>query len=86
MPRSTPADIFKRAFNGSPNVVTPTVLFYGRRGEQVYELSFGEMLKEQVFGVTVLDQDGTPRHDLSTCFFIRQDAEAYIKAGFQKAS
>ena len=74
---------FEKAFNGHPNVMTPTPKAYGRRKGRFYEVSWGEGFRgSEIWGVTVLTPDGLPDHSLSRCFSSEREALAYIKAGF----
>ena len=78
--------IFRKRYNGHPNVMTPRI--YSRRmiaaGRLAVELSNGDGFKdgEQMWAVTALiaanphDDRG---HDLSTCFPTRAEAEAHIE-------
>jgi len=73
--------MFKIAYNGNPNIMTPDVIKYGSRGNFVYELSVGEGFdRDNVYGVTVLDRiNGEKRHDLSKCFGTEDKAYTYIQ-------
>jgi len=73
--------MFDFAYQGSPNIMTPHVIRYGKRGKYLYELSKGEGIsKEPIFGVTLLNLKGEKQHDLSKGGFTSQkDAESYIK-------
>lgn len=71
---------FRAAFNGNTNFMTPTVIRYGKQGDFLYELSRGAgLFGKPLFGVTVLDLDGTHRHDLSESFSTIEEAESYIE-------
>ncbi len=81
---STAREAFRAAFNGFPNVMTPTPVAYGRRRKCFWELSRGEGMRRgsELWGVTVLNPDGTPDHDRSRAFATAAAARAYIKSGF----
>lgn len=71
---------FRRAFNGEPNLMTPEILRYGKKGDLIYELSRGSGIKPGtlMFGVSVLTKDGK-RTDLSEGgFSTLEEAEDYI--------
>jgi len=73
--------VFKRAYNGAPNFMTPTVLGYGKRGDHLFEISTGQGLRgDPIYGVTVLAVTGERCPDLSTCVSTYAEARAYAKA------
>lgn len=72
--------IFKQAFNGRPNILTPNVIRYGRRNGLLYELSWGSgiLTEEKIFGVTFLGPNGE-RTKLSQGGFTSEEAaDRYI--------
>ena len=82
--RLTPVAIrhkFEDTFNGQKNFLTPSVVEYGQRGRCLYEISTGTGIGGRaIYGVTVLDLDGTHRHDLSTSAGSLADAKAHIRS------
>lgn len=50
------------------NFLTPNVVEFGETEKFIYELSSGEGIRRgsKMFGVTVLEKDGTKRHDLNS--------------------
>lgn len=69
--------------NASTNPITPDVLRYGWMGDLAYELSKGQgIIGGDVFGVTVVTDDGGRCTDLSTLFHSREAAEDYIRRRF----
>lgn len=73
--------VFKRVYNGAPNVLTPTILDYGKRGDHLFEISTGRgMSGDPIYGVTVLTVRGDRCRDLSDCFSTHAEALAYAKA------
>lgn len=84
MTQSQIRDLFRTTYNNSRNFMTPDVLGYGKRGRLVYELSTGHFADDTIYGVTVLEVDGTKRHDLSAGGFPSLDAaKTYIKEALQ---
>lgn len=83
MNRSQIAALFNRVYDGGRNFMTPNLVKYGKRGRLVYEISSGTGMRQQpIYGVTVLEIDGTERSDLSTMFQSLREAEAYIRRDF----
>lgn len=79
----SPSDVFRRAYGGQPNFMTPSVLKYGKKGKMVWELSTGRGLGGgSIYGVTVIELPLTKRHDLSECFASYDAAKAYIRSDF----
>ena len=71
--------LFDTVYDGRMNPLTPEVLRYGKAGRLCFELSKGEGINgEPLFGVTVLEIDGTKRHDLGQSFPSLSEAEAHI--------
>lgn len=80
-------NVFRRAYNGAPNFLTPDVVRYGKRGKMVWELSTGLGIdRNRIYGVTVIELPSTKRHDLSTSFDSLDAALTYIKGDFTHAS
>lgn len=75
--------IFNQVYNGARNFMTPDLIRYGQHGRFFYELSSGMFMNDKLFGVTVLEKNGTKRHDLSSSFPTQSEAEQYIKDGFR---
>lgn len=72
-------EMFREAFNGQPNLMTPHVETRGSRGAFVYEISSGEGITgATIYGVTILDLRGNQRHDLSTSFSSYKEALDYL--------
>ena len=72
--------VFKRAYNGKPNIMTPTVLDYGKRGDHLFEISTGRGMRgDPIFGVTVLTVRGDRCRDLSDCFSTHAEAIAHTE-------
>ena len=75
---STAYKVFRRTYNGQPNIVTPNVIEYVTGQRYVVELSQGEgLFGGDLFGVTVLTLDGS-RTELSRSFDHEDDAREYI--------
>ena len=74
-------EAFRKAYKGATNFMTPTVVWQRRFGRFAVELSAGRGMDEDLlYGVTVLeitDAGIEKRHDLSTCFPTRRQAEEY---------
>lgn len=72
-------NLFRAAFDGGKNFMTPDVIQYGQKGPWVYELSLGEGFdRRPIYGVTVLTRRGEKRHDLSVCMHSLSAAKLYI--------
>ena len=77
------SDVFRRAYGGQPNFMTPNILKYGKRGKMVWELSAGRGLAgAPIYGVTVIELPMIKRHDLSEYFDSYDAAIAYIRSDF----
>lgn len=74
--------IFRDVYNGDTNLMTPDVLRYGNKGDLVYEISSGEFGPDTLFGVTVLERNGTGWHRSkhSKMCESRGEAEAYVSS------
>lgn len=84
MQLTTIRGIFHRTYNGQPNFLTPDHVQSGKRGRLLYEISSGEGLGgAALYGVTVIELDGTRRKDLSDCFPSLAEAQAYVRADFR---
>ncbi len=74
-------ELVNKAYNNKSNPMTPTVLWTKMFGKYAIELSRGRqfsMNKEQIYGVTIVDNKGK-RTDLSTAVFSEEEALDYIK-------
>jgi hypothetical protein len=61
------------------NFMTPDVVRFGQQGDYVYELSKGEFLGDEIYGVTVVDlRTKSKRDDLSSSFQSYEQANDYI--------
>lgn len=70
--------IFRSIVKGK-NIITPEIVRYGQQGDFVYELSRGEFLSDEIYGVTVVDlRDKSHRDDLSKSFSNYKEANDYI--------
>ena len=72
---------FIEVYNGNKNIFTPNILGYGKRGDFLYELSWGDAIFPRqpiIYGVTVITLSGEKRHDLSQSFQRKADAESFI--------
>ena len=83
MDYNTITRLFSLAYKGQPNFMTPNILSYGSEGSLAWELSTGRGISdEQIWGITVLENDGTghpiKRTDLGECFHSRAAAMRYI--------
>lgn len=76
--------LIMQAYNGAANLMTPDVRSYGWKNGHAYELSHGEFMDHDLFGVTVVREDGEKMHDLCTSFSTQGAALDYIRAGFRK--
>lgn len=77
-------EMVTEAYHGSKNFMTPDILRYGKsKRDRAYELSSGRGFEnDTIYGVTVVDDKNgelVKRHDLSTSFNTKEDAENYIK-------
>lgn len=70
--------VFANAYDGKKNSTTPYVVRYGEIGEVIYELAEGIMFNKVLYGISVLEKDGTKREDLNKCSFSLKEAEEYI--------
>lgn len=73
--------LFREAFGGDVNFMTPNILKRGLRGGFAYELSTGTGFQNQpIWGVTLLDRrTGEHLHEQCKCFQSREAAERYIR-------
>jgi len=72
---------FAEVYNGNKNIFTPNILGYGKRGDFLYELSWGDAIFPRqpiIYGVTVITLSGEKRSDLAQSFNRKADAESYI--------
>jgi hypothetical protein len=77
--------LFDRVYQGQKNFITREIVRYGRQGRLLYELSEGTGFEPgtKIYGVTVLEEDGTKRNDLAQAFSLLSKAEAYIANNFR---
>lgn len=78
----TPKETFKKVFGKSTNFMTPNVIRYGRISNNlVYELSWGNVLNGDMYGVTVIKNDSYDDYytDYSKALHSRTEAEEYIE-------
>lgn len=68
---------FRRTFPET-NFMTPEVLRYVKKGPYICELSCGDFMREKIFGVTVISENGSKCDDLNSCFYSEFDAANYI--------
>lgn len=81
----SPSDVFRRAYGGQPNFMTPNILRFGKKGKMVWELSAGSGIDgAPIYGVTVIELPMIKRHDLCECFDSYDAAIAYIRSDFTK--
>lgn len=86
MQRHEIAHLFRRAYNGQPNFMTPNPVTYGKRGRLCYEISRGTGIDGRpLYGVTVIELDMNRRHDLSQCFDSFHKADEYVSSDFMTA-
>ena len=72
--------VFARVYNGAPNIMTPTILDYGKRGDHLFEISTGRGMRgDPIYGVTVLTVTGDRCPGLSDCFSTHAKALAHAK-------
>jgi len=80
---------FEQFFNGQTNFMTPQPIYYGQRGNFLYEISHGRFIGQDLYGITVLQQDLPGeiehRHDLSASFHTEIEAKTYAKHLGEKA-
>jgi hypothetical protein len=73
---------FSRHFNGQKNIFTPKVIEYGVAKDCLeWELSFGEVLGDVLYGVTVIEVHGNDIesvYDKSKAFRTEAEAREYI--------
>ena len=74
--------LFDEAYNGKTNFMTSTVLRYGKAKDYIYELSEGPGFQpgKKIYGVTVLNLDGSKTHHLNSCFMNLASAEQFINS------
>lgn len=83
MDRSEISAIFRRVYGSNQNFMTPKVMDYGQRGRFVWELSSGRGMSNQpIYGVTIIEVDGSRRLDLSRMFPSEHAARKYIRDDF----
>jgi hypothetical protein len=80
------ANAISKAYNGRTNFLTPARVKCGEAYNLYYEISRGTgIAHERIYGLTVIEKNGTKRPDLSRCFN-GQDCYAsmmrYIENGF----
>jgi hypothetical protein len=83
-----PKQIFTKFFK-SKNFMTPHVLGYRTKGNFYFELSRGETINKEMYGVTVLEETNDKndkkighkffKQGKSECFFNKKDVEAFIR-------
>ena len=63
------------------NFMTPHVIEYGETENYIYELSWGHGSEpnSELYGVTVLNKDGSRTEGLSTCFNTEEQAKQHIQ-------
>lgn len=75
--------IFESVYGKTPNFMTPDKVRYGRTKNYVYELSKGDFLGEEYYGVSVVKPKdsglGYEKSRLSMNFDSKELAESYIK-------
>jgi hypothetical protein len=73
--------IFRDAFNGGMNFMTPTVIERRALKDLVYEISEGTGLSsEPIFGVTVLTKQAEHKHELCKLFYSLEEAKEYVES------
>lgn len=61
------------------NVMTPTVMSYGKAGEYIYELSKGRgIFSDIIYGITVVHPDKGKQDNLSTCCHTEQEIQEHL--------
>lgn len=77
-------NIFRVRYNGKNNFMTPNIIERKIKDGRVYELSSGDGLSlgSKLFGVTVLNPDGTDS-GLNEVFDNETEARSYIDSGFK---
>ena len=70
--------MISQKFKGK-NFMPPHVIEYGETDDYIYELSNGKFVRDYIYGVTVLNKDGSRTEGLSTCFDTLEEAETYIQ-------
>ena len=76
--------VFKSVYM-EPNFMTPKVMEYGQRGRFVYELSRGDFMGRDLFGVTVVDSiTWKEAEGLAHCFRDIEKAKGYIDSLAEK--
>lgn len=74
------ANIFARTYNGAKNIMTPSVVTYGKRGNLIYEISTGRGIRDEpIYGVTVLTVTGERVPAKSDLFSTRAAAERHAR-------
>jgi len=79
----TAQSIFNDFYGRSKNFLTPIVIRYGKIGDNiVYELSVGDLLDHNLFGVTILYKEKNGQWEraphLNRCFVSLEDAENHL--------
>lgn len=74
--------LFDKTYNGKTNFMTSTVVRYGKAKDYIYELSEGEGFQpgKKIYGVTVLNLDGSKTHHLNSCCMNLASSEQYISS------
>lgn len=75
--------VFFKAFGNDRNFMTPNIERRGwvASGRHAYEISWGYGMDRntKIYGVTIVDADGTRNHELSECAHSLGEAEAKLE-------
>jgi len=76
-------DLFRTLFKGEMNLFTREVVRYGwvASGRHAYEISKGESMGGgSMYGVTIIDANGTHNHDLSEAMHSMEEVDAKLQS------
>ncbi len=70
---------FGQTYKGSKNFMTPDVVRYGKKGIYIYEISKGDWMGDDIFGLTVLTLEGDKTDGANGCHNSMEEVEAAIQ-------
>jgi hypothetical protein len=70
--------LFDKFYKGNKNIMTPDVLEYGTAGELIYEISSGEFLGKDLYGLTLLETNPLSRSQHTSLHYSMEDVGAHL--------
>jgi hypothetical protein len=70
--------LFNKFYKGKKNIMTPDALEYGTVGELTYEISSGEFLGMDLYGLTLLETNPLARSEHSDLFFSIKEIHTFM--------